>query len=41
MTVIVNVGKSVAFFATNWKPESTPVVPLGNVKLEHGAAKVD
>ena len=42
MIVICQTGRSVAFAATAWKPESTPVTaPDASVMLEQGAAKVD
>lgn len=37
----LNVGKLVALAETGMKPESTPVLPLARVMIEHGSAKVD
>ena len=39
--VKLNVGKLVALAETGMKPESTPVLPLARVMIEHGSAKVD
>ena len=41
LMVICQTGTSVDEVFTNWKPESTPVLPFARVMSVHGSAKVD